>query len=138
MPSKGRPPPPPKPEELIEILDKKFEEYKLEMAEAMENKSNEMSKLREDQDERNNQFLAKIDELQQSLDKFKDDQALVIGELNETQKSVCVSLRDEFQSQISKSLDEQREVFGINTTRNVSLICEIISTSLFREQNFED
>ena len=138
MPSKGRPPPPPKPEELIEILDKKFEEYKLEMAEAMENKSNEMSKLREDQDERNNQFLAKIDELQQSLDKFKDDQALIIGELNETQKSICVSLRDEFQSQISKSLDEQRELFGINTTRNVSLICEIISTSLFREQNFED
>ena len=138
MPSKGRPPPPPKPEELIEILDKKFEEYKLEMAEAMENKSNEMSKLREDQDERNNQFLAKIDELQQSLDKFKDDQALIIGELNETQKSVCVSLRDEFQSQISKSLDEQREVFGINTTQNFSLIFEIISTSLFREQNFED
>ena len=138
MPSKGRPPPPPKPEELIEILDKKFEEYKLEMAEAMENKSNEMSKLREDQDERNNQFLAKIDELQQSLDKFKDDQALIIGELNETQKSVCVSLRDEFQSQISKSLDEQREVFGINTTQNVSLICEIISTSFFREQDFED
>ena len=130
MPSKGRPPPPPKPEELIEILDKKFEEYKLEMAEAMENKSNEMSKLREDQDERNNQFLAKIDELQQSLDKFKDDQALIIGELNETQKSLCVSLRDEFQSQISKSLDEQREVFGINTTQNVSLICEIISKYL--------
>ena len=138
MPSKGRPPPPPKPEELIEILDKKFEEYKLEMAEAMENKSNEMSKLREDQDEQNNQFLAKIDELQQSLDKFKDDQALIIGELNETQKSLCVSLRYEFQSQISKSLDEQREVFGINTTRNVSLICEIISTSFFREQDFED
>ena len=138
MPSKGRPPPPPKPEELIEILDKKFEEYKLEMAEAMENKSNEMSKLREDQDERNNQFLAKIDELQQSLDKFKDDQALIIGELNETQKSLCVSLRDEFQSQISKSLDEQREVFGINTTQNVSLIYEIISTSFFREQDFED
>ena len=30
MPSKGRPPPPPKPEELIDILDKKFEEYKVE------------------------------------------------------------------------------------------------------------
>ena len=118
MPSKGRPPPPPKPEELIEILDKKFEEYKLEMAEAMENKSNEMSKLREDQDERNNQFLARIDELQQSLDKFKDDQALIIGEVNETQKSFCVSLRDEFQSQISESLEEQREIFGKNDSRS--------------------
>ena len=78
----------------------------------MENKSNEMSKLREDQDERNNQFLARIDELQQSLDKFKDDQALIIGDVNETQKSLCASLRDEFQSQISESLEEQREVFG--------------------------
>ena len=117
MPSKGRPPPPPKPEELIEILDKKFEEYKLEMAEAMENKSNEMSKLREDQDERNNQFLARIDELQQSLDKFKDDQALILGEVNETQNSLCASLRDEIQSEISKSLDEQREVFGSDDSK---------------------
>ena len=118
MPSKGRPPPPPKPEELIEILDKKFEEYKLEMAEAMENKSNEMSKLREDQDERNNQFLARIDELQQSLDKFKDDQALIICEVNETQKSLCVSFRDELQSQISESLEEQRELFGKHDSRS--------------------
>ena len=118
MPSKGRPPPPPKPEELIEILDKKFEEYKLEMAEAMENKSNEMSKLREDQDERNNQFLARIDELQQSLDKFKDDQALIIGEVNETQKSLCVSFRDELQSQISESLEEHRELFGKHDSRS--------------------
>ena len=118
MPSKGRPPPPPKPEELIEILDKKFEEYKLEMAEAMENKSNEMSKLREDQDERNNQFLARIDELQQSLDKFKDDQALIICEVNETQKSLCVSFRDELQSQISESLEEQRELFGNHDSRS--------------------
>ncbi len=117
MPSKGRPPPPPKPEELIEILDKKFEEYKLEMAETMENKSNEMSKLREDQDVRNNQILARIEELQQSLDRFKEEQSSVIGEVNETQKSLCISLREELQSQISESLEEQRQIFGKSTSQ---------------------
>ena len=117
MPSKGRPPPPPKPEELIEILDKKFEEYKLEMAETMENKSNEMSKLREDQDVRNNQILARIEELQQSFDRFKEEQSSVIGEVNETQKSLCISLRDELQSQISESLEEQRQIFGKSTSQ---------------------
>ena len=112
MPSKGRPPPPPKPEELIEILDKKFEEYKVEMAEAMENKTIELSKLREDQNEQNSQFLAKIEELQQELASFKENQDSTIEELNETQKSVSIALREEFKSQISEALEEQRQTFG--------------------------
>ena len=71
-----------------------------------------MSKLKEEQDERNSQFMTSIDELKQSLESFRENQASLIEEVNETQKSLCASLREELQSQTSKALEEQRQIFG--------------------------
>ena len=112
MSKKGRPPPPPKPEELIEILDKKFEAYKVEMAEALENKSVELSKLREEQEERSNKILVRIDELEKSFVTYREEQSLQFEKIEESQTSICTSMRVEFQKNISEALEEQRQAFG--------------------------
>ena len=51
---------PPKPEELIQKLDDKLEAFKAEILASLEEKTNDISKLREDQDEEKREFSVKL------------------------------------------------------------------------------
>ena len=113
MPSKGRPPPPPKPEELIEILDKKFEAYKEEMRETIESKSNEILQLREQHQEQMDSVNIQIEELKQSLEKSQQDQDSKMKDLDSNQKALVAELKKNIQSQVAGDIQEIRDCLGI-------------------------
>ena len=113
MPSKGRPPPPPKPEELIEILDKKFEAYKEEMRETIESKSNEILQLREQYHEQMDSVNIQIEKLKQSLGKSQQDQDSKMKDLDSNQKALVAELKKNIQSQVEGDIQEIRDCLGI-------------------------
>ena len=112
MPRQGRPPPPPKPEELIEMLEKKFEAYKVEMSEALEEKTKEMLKMQESQEEVKNNFDAQLQELGQSLQIIKSETASNINETQGNQEALVNNSKEELHSLITEKIEALKTDLG--------------------------
>ena len=121
MPRQGRPPPPPKPEELIEMLEKKFEAYKVEMTEALEEKTKEMLKIQESQEEVKNNFDAQLQELGQSLQIIKSETSSNMTEAQGNQEALVNNSKEELHSLITGKIEALKNDLGTFNCTNLNL-----------------
>ena len=112
MPKNGRPPPPPKPEELIEILDKKFEAFRAEMLESMELKSSAIGQLQEADTELRSTTDLRWNEMKDSLESLKQENERKIMEIMETQEKQTHDLKKEFEMIVLENVEELKEELG--------------------------
>ena len=113
MSKKGRPPPPPKPEELIEILGRKFEEFKVEMLESLQSKSSEILKLEEADTELKSSTEGQFTEIKEILESLKEENAGKLVEMKETQEVQCQEMKKGFEMLLLENMEELKQDLGL-------------------------
>ena len=112
MPKNGRPPPPPKPEELIDVLDKKFEAFRAEMLESMERKSTEIFQLQEADTELKSTADLRWTEIKESLESLKQENERKILEIVENQEKQSHDLKKELEMILIENVEELKDDLG--------------------------
>ena len=112
MPKNGRPPPPPKPEELIDVLDKKFEAFRTEMLESMERKSTEIFQLQEADTELKSTADLRWTEIKESLESLKQENERKILEIVENQEKQSHDLKKELEMILIENVEELKDDLG--------------------------
>ena len=112
MPKNGRPPPPPKPEELIDVLDKKFEAFRAEMLESMERKSTEIFQLQEADTELKSTADLRWTEIKESLESLKQENERKILEIVESQEKQSHDLKKELEMILIENVEELKDDLG--------------------------
>ena len=99
----------PKPEELIQKLDEKFETFKTEIFANLEEKAAEINKLQENQNEEKQKIEDTLNDIREEIIKQKNEVSTSQSMIMEEQKNSISEVRDELQTILRKSVAELNE-----------------------------
>ena len=100
---------PPKPEELIQKLDDKLEAFKAEILASLEEKTNDISKLREDQDEEKNKNEGIFCEVKETINKHHEENTTNSKNIQENHEVATSEVQNELKLFMNSAMTELKE-----------------------------
>ena len=128
----------PKPEELIQKLDDKLEAFKTEIIASLEEKSSDISKLRNEQSEGKAKNEESFSEIKEEFSKAQEENAANCKILRESHAADIAEVKDELKHSIDSLIEELRNNFETKLNKISQRVSSESSSSAGTQEQIQE